>query len=87
MGQWISSKLDNSFTSDGDYADPLTPNGNNKRILTIDPRSPTADINRTPIEVTSTPKANGAAEVDNSSPITSMPTNRPHFVESILKVA
>ncbi|ETN76562.1 hypothetical protein RB195_011170 [Necator americanus] len=78
MGQWISSKLDYSIVSEENSADLFsgTPTSG-KRVLTIDPRSPTADINRTPIEITSTPKTSGGCEVDNDSPITSMASTRP----------
>ncbi|KAK5984658.1 hypothetical protein GCK32_017198 [Trichostrongylus colubriformis] len=72
MGQWLSARLDYSIVSEGDtVAD--SPDGtpkDNKRILNIDPRSPTAGLNRTPIEVNSTPKAGDGSAVENASPLT-----------------
>ncbi|KAK6027838.1 hypothetical protein OSTOST_06129, partial [Ostertagia ostertagi] len=52
MGQWLSAKLDYSFVSEGDTTLDGTPK-DCKKILHIDPRSPTVDIDRTPIEVNS----------------------------------
>ncbi|KAK6744305.1 hypothetical protein RB195_011170 [Necator americanus] len=71
MGQWISSKLDYSIVSEENSADLFsgTPTSG-KRVLTIDPRSPTADINRTPIEITSTPKTSGGSWISGGKKLT-----------------
>ncbi|KAK6050798.1 hypothetical protein COOONC_11696 [Cooperia oncophora] len=76
MGQWLSARLDYSLVSEGDTTLDGTPK-DCRKILNIDPRSPTADIDRTPIEVNSTPKAGAGCEVDNDSPLTTAAPGRP----------
>uniref|UniRef100_A0A1I7XBG4 Uncharacterized protein n=1 Tax=Heterorhabditis bacteriophora TaxID=37862 RepID=A0A1I7XBG4_HETBA len=84
MGQWFSSSRDSvcsknsyfSLKTEEETGDISNTPSNSKKLLDIDPRSPTADIHRTPIEVNSTPKPRRSGFDENMSPVSGLTGNR-----------